>query len=61
MLCRRGYKRVKNKNIVYCSQRKCPNTSCLRHNVNTPFNVEIKRTDFKPDKDWKCKGGIEGI
>lgn len=48
-----------NKNIVYCSQRKCPNISCLRHNINTPFNVEIKRTDFKPDKDWKCKGLLE--
>lgn len=27
--------------------------------MNTPFNVEIKRTDFKPDKDWKCKGLLE--
>ena len=49
------------KDIVYCSQRKCPNISCLRHNINTPFNVEIKRTDFKPepDKNWKCKGLLE--
>lgn len=44
------------KHIVYCSQRKCPHTMCIRHNVNTPFNIEIKRTDFCPDKDWKCKG-----
>ena len=43
-------------NIVYCSQRKCIHTECLRHNMNTPFNVKIKRVDFKPDKDWKCKG-----
>ena len=41
--------------FVYCSQRKCPHEECLRHNVNTPFNVLIHRKDFMPDKDWNCK------
>ena len=41
--------------FVYCSQRKCKHLECLRHNVNTPWNVLIFRSDFKPDKDWNCK------
>ena len=47
------------KYIVYCSQRKCPHTMCIRHNANTPYNVMIKRKDFCPGKDWKCKGYLE--
>ena len=41
--------------FVYCGLRKCPNTICLRHNVNTQFNVVIHRRNFNPDKDWNCK------
>ena len=41
--------------FVYCSQRKCPHEECLRHNVNTPWDVLIYRNNFKPDKDWNCK------
>ena len=33
-------------------------TECLRHNVNTPWNILIYRKDFKPDKDWNCKDMI---
>ena len=41
--------------FVYCSQRKCPHEECLRHNVNTPWDVLIYRNNFNPDKDWNCK------
>ena len=45
--------------FVYCGWRKCPHTDCLRHNVNTPFNVMILRRKFNPDKDWNCKDIVE--
>lgn len=48
-----------DKNIVYCANRKCEFTLCLRHNVNTPFNVEIKRRAFPVDKDGVCKYKLE--
>lgn len=41
--------------FVYCGQRKCPHTECLRHNQNTPFNVLIFRRNFNPDNDCNCK------
>lgn len=41
--------------FIYCGWRHCPNTFCLRHNINTPFNVIIRRRKFNPDKDWNCK------
>ena len=41
--------------FTYCSQRKCPHEECLRHNVNTPWDVLIYRNNFNPDKDWNCK------
>lgn len=41
--------------FVYCGLRQCPHTYCLRHNINTPFNVVIHRRNFTPDKDWSCK------
>ena len=44
-----------SKEFVYCGLRKCIHTECLRHNVNTPFNVLILRRNFIPDKDWNCK------
>lgn len=41
--------------FIYCGWRHCPHIHCLRHNVNTPFNVIIRRRKFNPDKDWNCK------
>lgn len=45
----------KSDHFVYCSQRKCIHEECLRHNVNTPWNVLIYRSNFNHDKDWNCK------
>ena len=45
----------KQKNIIYCDNRKCPHTECIKHHVNIPFNVMVKRTHYKPDKEWNCK------
>lgn len=41
--------------FIYCGWRNCIYTECLRHNVNTPFDVLIRRRKFNPDKDWNCK------
>lgn len=41
--------------FIYCGLRKCIHIECLRHNVNTPFDVLILRRNFNPDKDWNCK------
>lgn len=48
-------KKLKKKKFVYCDTRKCPHVECLRHHVNTPFNVKIWMDKFYPDKDWNCK------
>lgn len=48
-------KSSKYKNIVYCSNRKCPYTECLRHNTNTPWNVLIMRDNFQLNKNLECK------
>ena len=48
-----------SKEFIYCGLRKCPHVQCLRHNVNTPFNVLILRRNFTPDKDWNCKDILE--
>ena len=45
----------KSNEFVYCGLRNCIHTECLRHNVNTPFDVLILRRNFNPDKDWNCK------
>lgn len=45
--------------ITYCANRKCPYTTCLRHNINTPFNVMIKRTNYELDKSGNCKYRLE--
>lgn len=44
--------------FIYCSQRHCPHRACLRHNINTPFNVIIYRKAFNPDKEWNCKDKV---
>lgn len=44
-----------DKKLVYCGIRDCPHHECLRHNINTPFNVLILRENFKPNKEWNCK------
>lgn len=41
--------------FTYCSTRECIHTECLRHNVNTPWNVLIYRKKYKLDKDGNCK------
>ena len=41
--------------FTYCGQRNCPHTECLRHNVNSPWNVMFYRSNFNPGKDWNCK------
>ena len=48
-----------SKEFIYCGLMKCIHTECLRHNVNTPFNVLILRRNFTPDKDWNCKDILE--
>ena len=40
---------------MYCSNRDCPYLECVRHDRNIPFNVLIKREDYKLDKDDNCK------
>lgn len=55
---RKSKKKVENidsEGFLYCSKRKCPKTSCLRHNANTPWGVPFYRTDdIKPDENWNC-------
>ena len=42
--------------FIYCGNRKCPHTECLRHNVNTPYDVLILRRNFDVDKkEYHCK------
>ena len=41
--------------FTYCGQRNCPHTECLRHNVNTPWNVMFYRANFNHDENWNCK------
>lgn len=45
----------KNKKFIYCSNRKCPYTECLRHSVNTPWNVVITRNNFQLNNNLECK------
>lgn len=47
-----------DKNFVYCGNRKCPYTECIRHNMNTPWNVMILREVYQLDKDLQCKHKI---
>lgn len=44
-----------NDEFVYCGNRKCPHVECLRHNLNTPWNVMIFRRNFEVNKEWECK------
>lgn len=48
-------KKIEKNEFIYCNQRNCTHTECLRHNNNTPFNTLILRDKFNPDKDWNCK------
>lgn len=45
--------------FVYCSLRKCPHKTCLRHTINTPFNVLVTMKKFNPDTEWNCKDLLE--
>lgn len=51
-------KEKKEENFVYCDWRHCIHNDCLRHNVNTPWNVLIYMKKFKPDKNWNCKDKV---
>ena len=48
----------KTEEFLYCSLRKCPNSECIRHNSNTPFEKTVLRTRFRPDKEWNCEDMI---
>lgn len=50
----------KDEDFLYCSNMKCPHVECLRHNVNTPYNVIIYRRRFV-NKGEECKGKVTSI
>ena len=43
------------KENMYCSNRLCPYSSCLRHNKNTPYGVLIWREQYELDKNGECE------
>jgi hypothetical protein len=45
------------KNFIFCQNRKCSKTECLRHNVNTPFGIIITRATFS-NKKGRCEGYV---
>lgn len=45
----------KQEQFIYCGNRKCSHSECLRHYTNTPFNVLILRENYKLDKEGNCK------
>ena len=47
--------KCKKNEFVYCGITKCPNTKCLRHHTNEPWDILVYEKKFKPDKEWKCK------
>lgn len=48
-------KEIVNDHFTYCGNRNCKHRECLRHNVNTPWNVLIYRSNFETDKNGNCK------
>lgn len=51
---RESYEEIKD--FLFCDNRKCEHLECLRHNVNTPFNVIVHISKkFKVDKNGDCK------
>lgn len=51
--------RSQSEHFTYCGVRECIHTECLRHNINTPWDVLIYRKDYSPDKNWNCKDIVE--
>lgn len=49
--------KLKKENIerIYCGNRNCPYIDCVRHNKNTPFNVQFLRENYSLDKNGECK------
>lgn len=44
--------------LIWMSQqvnRNCPHIDCVRHNKNTPFNVQFLRENYSFDKNGECK------
>ena len=48
--------KLKKENIerIYCGNRNCPYIDCVRHNKNTPFNIQFLRENYKLDKNNEC-------
>ena len=40
--------------FVYCNQRFCPHTECMRHYANAPFDQMIRVDRFYPGEEWEC-------
>lgn len=40
---------------IYCGNRNCPHIDCVRHNKNTPFNIQFLRENYDLDKNGECK------
>lgn len=40
---------------MYCSNRNCSHLECVRHDKNIPFNILIKRENYKLDKNNECQ------
>ena len=39
---------------MYCSNRNCSHLECVRHDKNIPYNILIKRENYKLNKDGSC-------
>lgn len=50
---------MQNREFVYCDNRKCNNTKCLRKITNAPWNVMIHINRYFPNKDGECKYKIK--
>ena len=45
--------------IVYCANRKCDKTDCLRYWKNEPWGKLIREVKFTPDKNNECNRYIK--
>lgn len=48
-----------DKSLVYCLNKMCKCTSCMRHDVHAPYNVVIKMSKFPVNSDGSCKYRLE--
>lgn len=53
--------RLKEEKIerIYCGNRNCPYIDCVRHNKNTPFNVQFLRENYSFDKNGEVNVNIK--